>query len=73
MRSAGSRIDSARPATAWSWVHPLSAPAAKTTGLDFGAGTPLMVWEIRDGMASRPRTFFQSLDEALVAARGSSS
>ena len=43
----------------------------KTTGLDFGQDA-VMVWEIRDGMASR-LDLFQSLDEALVAAEGSSS
>ena len=43
----------------------------KTTGLDFGQDAE-MVWEIRDGMASR-LDLFQSLDEALVAAEGSSS
>lgn len=43
----------------------------KTTGLDFGQDA-VMVWEIRDGMASR-LDLFQSLDEALVAVEGSSS
>jgi ketosteroid isomerase-like protein len=43
----------------------------KTTGLDFGQDA-VMVWEIRDGIASR-LDLFQSLDEALVAAEGSSS
>lgn len=43
----------------------------KTTGLDFGQDA-VMVWEIRDGMASRLE-LFQSLDEALVAVEGSSS
>ena len=43
----------------------------KTTGLDFGQDA-VMVWEIRDGMARR-LDLFQSLDEALVAAEGSSS
>jgi ketosteroid isomerase-like protein len=43
----------------------------KTTGLDFGQDA-VMVWEIRDGMASR-LDLFQSLDEALVAVQGSSS
>jgi ketosteroid isomerase-like protein len=42
----------------------------KTTGLDFGQDA-VMVWEIRDGMASR-LDLFQSLDEALVAVEGSS-
>jgi ketosteroid isomerase-like protein len=43
----------------------------KTTGLDFGQDA-VMVWEIRDGMASR-LDLFQDLDEALAAAEGSSS
>ncbi|MGA8803694.1 MAG: nuclear transport factor 2 family protein [Solirubrobacterales bacterium] len=43
----------------------------KTTGLDFGQDA-VMVWEIRDGMASR-LDLFQSLDEALMAVEGSSS
>jgi ketosteroid isomerase-like protein len=43
----------------------------KTTGLDFGQDA-VMVWEIREGMASR-LDLFQSLDEALAAAEGSSS
>ena len=43
----------------------------KTTGLDFGQDA-VMVWEIRDGMASR-LDLFQSLDEALMAVERSSS
>ena len=43
----------------------------KTTGLDFGQDA-VMVWEIRDGMASR-LDLFQTLDQALAAPSGSSS
>jgi ketosteroid isomerase-like protein len=42
----------------------------KTTGLDFGQDA-VMVWEIRDGKASR-LDLFQTLDEALAAAGGAS-
>jgi ketosteroid isomerase-like protein len=41
----------------------------KTTGLDFGQEA-VMVWELRDGKASR-LDLFQTLDEALAAAGGS--
>ena len=42
----------------------------KTTGLDFGQDA-VMVWELRDGKASR-LDLFQTLDEALAAADGGS-
>jgi ketosteroid isomerase-like protein len=42
----------------------------KTTGLDFGQDA-VMLWELRDGKASRLE-LFQTLDEALAAADGDS-
>jgi ketosteroid isomerase-like protein len=42
----------------------------KTTGLDFGQEA-VMVWELRDGKATR-LDLFQTLDEALAAAEGGS-
>ncbi len=42
----------------------------RTTGLDFGQDA-VMVWEVRDGKASRLE-LFQGLDEALAAAGASS-
>jgi ketosteroid isomerase-like protein len=41
----------------------------KTSGLDFGQDA-VMVWSFRDGKASRIE-LFQTLEEALAAARGS--
>jgi ketosteroid isomerase-like protein len=41
----------------------------KTSGLDFGQNA-VMVWSFRDGKASRIE-LFQTLDEAMAAARGS--
>jgi ketosteroid isomerase-like protein len=40
----------------------------KTTGLDFGQEA-VMVWSLRDGKAIRVE-LFETLDEALVAAKG---
>jgi ketosteroid isomerase-like protein len=42
----------------------------KTTGLDFGQDA-VMLWELRDGKATR-LDLFQTLDEALAAADGGS-
>ena len=42
----------------------------KTTGLDFGQEA-VMLWELRDGKATR-LDLFQTLDEALAAADGGS-
>jgi ketosteroid isomerase-like protein len=43
----------------------------KTTGLDFGQNA-VMVWSFRDGMGSRIE-LFETMEEALAAADGSSS
>jgi ketosteroid isomerase-like protein len=42
----------------------------KTTGLDFGQDA-VMVWELRDGKATRV-DLYQTLDEAVAAAQGRS-